>query len=490
MSDKKVISPTEVKGRNTKEFYVPREMSRVKLNPLWKQTGYFQSVRVQDTNERIIGWLKDPYVNYRNLQRLSNYFWYTSTFYQNILYYLATGMTFDYLLTPTTISSNKNNMTKRLEKAAEIVWMSQVKSTFPNMLLRTLIQGETYWYDISDGDNTIFKEIPAEICLFAMIDENNIWRYYVDLSMIQPNTLITLPEEIQKAHKSYVKSGITDKKATKKIGNMEIPAQYYLVSPQGFAMSAHPFFNHVHDYPFLASMFPDLNNFENDKEYFNEYVKNDNIKLVHNRIPLDSDGEPLLEYGKIKAYHEAAKEHLPSNVAPLTNPFDTKAIALDRSQQATINVVELSQKNAQFASGVSDTMFSASTNTGLRFSILFDLSKIFPFLAFFENLMNYKLRDQKFQISFLPVTHYNKLDWYKEYRSSMAQGGSRWNYISLESTDLLTWLNGAKFADQINLDQYMPNKASAYQQSGSESKAGRPTTDDPSDETERGQEYQ
>lgn len=489
MSEEKVDSLPETK----RKYYIPRRYATTMIYPLMDKGFRDSIVSKEYTNEQIHGFTRAPYTNYAKLQEISQYFWATSAFYQNILYYLSTGMTFDYTVNPLEVTKNASVMQKRLEGAAFVIWKAQVKQTFPLMLLRTLINGESYWYDLSDDENTIFREIPSKICQLAMIDDDNLWRYYVNFDYIDNATvkISELPNEIRIGYQNYMNNKKSKRKTPRTIGGIELPDNLMLVSNRGFCMFSHQFFNNPHDYPYLASMFTDLNTFEQDKDYFNEYVKNDNIKLVHNKIPIDKEtGEVLMEYDDIQDYHNSTKEHLPKNVAPLTNPFDTEAINLDKTQQANINIVDLSKGNAQFSSGISETLFNANTNTGLRYSIMFDLSKMFLFLQYFQNIINFKIKKYKFAISFLPITHYNKQDWYKEYRTSMAQGGSRWNFISLEYEDLYTWLMGAKLANMIDIDSLMPTKASAFQQSGTGEGAGRPPSDDPTEATLVGKEYE
>ena len=480
--------------KKEKKFYYPRNMASTIMYPLMDRAIRDTLYKREYTNEQIEGWVKSPYISYQYLQEVSQYFWSISPFYQNILYYLSTGCSFDYTLNPLELTDNASAMWKRLENAARVVWKAQIKETFPTMLLRTLINGETYWYDLSDDENTIIKEIPSKICRYAMIDDDNLWRYYVDFDMVDNATVkvAELPMEIRQGYYAYLeskKSKDNKKKGKRVVEGIQLPDNLMLVSKRGFAMSAHPFFNNPHDYPYLSSLFTDLNTYENDKDYFNEFVKNDNIKLVHNKIPIDKEsGLPLMDYDDILNYHQSTKEHLPKNVAPLTNPFETTAINLDKAQQANINIVEQSKINAQFGSGISETLFNANTNTGLRFSILFDMTKMFTFFSFFENFINYKIKKYKFAISFLPITHYNRLEWYETYRSSMAQGGSRWNFISLESTDLYSWIMSAKLADIISIDDLMPTKESAYQQSSGDS--GRPASKEPEEATLVGKEYE
>ena len=116
------------------------------------------------------------------LQEISDFLWRRSAFYQNILYYLATLITFDYALAPLEMVG-QSALKKRLMASALFIKNSDIKSQFSHMMLRMLANGESYWYDwSSSSDRMSMGEIPSKYCQLAMIDyNNNLWRYYVNL---------------------------------------------------------------------------------------------------------------------------------------------------------------------------------------------------------------------------------------------------------------------------------------------------------------------
>ena len=447
------------------KFYVPKNQrfSKSMVLPLW-QTLNTKSYS-KYTNEQIDNMLKNPYASYKELQSVSNYLWATCPMYQNIIFYHATIMSFDYLLYPEKVNVNNITLENRLISSAKTVKESQVKSIFPTITLRTLLNGETYWYDLSDSNNTIYAEIDSTYCQLAFVDDDNLWRYFVDLSRITVTNLYELPDEIRIAYDNWVKKGKNKQKTEKIIEGytVTIPDSFYLVGKKGFSLFAH-MKKAQHDYPFLASMFTEFNSLEDNKDYFDSYLKENNIKIIHLKIPIDKDtGKPLMDEGIIRAYHESAKEHLPSNVAPMTNPFEVEGIALDKSQQTGINLVEHSKKIVQDSSGISETIFSASTTNGLKYSTTADAVKMYPLLYFYENLINYKIKSQGFRISFLQINHYDRLEWHKQYSANMAVGGLRNQFISTSNIELYDFLMISKMEKLLNFDDYLPVKMSANQ---------------------------
>ena len=460
-----------------KEFYIPRNAMKFKVSPMWSVT-YSKSIARDYTDEQIGKLLSDPLANYKTLQEVSEYLYNTSKIYQNFLYYLSTIVTFDYILFPSSLADSKSTeekMWERLYASAEKLYVIQPEYNFPLMLMRALANGETYWYDSSTSNAAIFTEVPSKYCQLAGVDGDGLWRYYVNLNLIDPNLLSQLPAEIQDAYATYFQ----DKTKSK---NPE--DGFHLVSQRGFSIFCH-MRKEVHDYPYFYSMFIDLNRLESDKDYFNNFIKADNIKLIHSKVPVDpKTGKPSMEKQIVQDYHDSIKEHVPDNVAPITTPFDTEAINLDKAQQSNINIVELSKKNVQDDSGISESMFSTQTTLGLKYSTLADATPMYPLLSFFENLVNFKIQDKKFKCKFLRINHYDKLDWNKEFARALGTAGDiRSKYIATSQSGLYEFLMTAKMEQILNFDSLMPTKESAYN-SGSTEEIGRPVEEDPAESTE------
>jgi hypothetical protein len=456
-----------------KEFFVPRLPHSMKTNipPMWAMT-YTKALAQVYTESQVLGFLKDPRSNYKKLQEASEYLYNISKLYQNFLYYLSTIITFDYTMFPTEADEIKEKtLWSRFEKSAKVICNIQPEYNFPLMLMRTLLNGESYWYNVSTDSGEIFYEVPSKYCQAAGYDDNKLWRYWVNLDLIDVDLLPELPVEIQDAHKKY--------NAKKK---KETNDNFYLVSDRGFAMFCHGR-NETHDYPYFSSMFIDLIRLESDKDYFNNFIKADNIKLIHCKVPIDEkSGLPIMEKNVIQDYHDSLKEHLPENVAPITNPFDTEGISLDSAQKTSLNIVDIAKQNVQDDSGISESMFSADTTLGLKFSTLADAANMYPLLSYFENYVNFKIKEHKFRCNFLRLNQYDKLEWHKTYAGDLGTGGGfRSAYMATSGVGLYSYIMTAKMEKMLDFDSLLPVKESAYTQSGEK---GRPEAEEPTESTE------
>lgn len=465
------IIPTDLINNNDKDkFFIPRNYARSNVQPLWAVTPSNSSTR-KYTSEQINKLLLNPHITFKELQNVSNYLLYNSSMYNNFLDYLSNILTWDYVIGCEDIDKvNKTTIENRYYEAAKAIYKINVKTVFPAMLKRVLTNGECYFYNMIDGSNNIIVEIDSNICQLAKIDDSNIWRYYINVHLIDLLRVYEYPKEIQDFHKEWIDGG---KKKTKKIvDDIEIPNYLYPVSNNGFAIFAHVR-KTQHDYPYFASLFEDLNNLESDKDYMGDYIKESNTKLIHMRVPTDKDtGIPLMDEKIIRAYHDSAKEHLPRSVSPLTNPFIVEAITLDTAESKAINLVEYSNKVVMQDSGISDSIFNAASTLGLQYSTLADSSKLYPLLYFFENFINLQIKSFKCKAKFLKINQFNQLDWHERYYADVLAGGSRSLFAVTGGIEPYDVINLAKTEDILGFDDLLKPKINGSQISGNQDQNG------------------
>jgi len=491
--------------KKEKTFYIPpndnykQKYSTKYISPIW-MTDTKSSRKY--TSAQVDRMLQDPVKNNFELKQVSRYLWRTSPIYQNIVYYASTLMTFDYLLYPDRDVSKlkKKSAENQFISAAQSVSKIKVKSRFPSMLWNVLLDGDVYFYEMSDDENTLFTTISNKICHLAFVDSNDMWRYFVDFTLVTVSMLHEFPPELKLAYDRWIskdnKNGGKSKvKRNRTVGGnkMTIPDSYHLVSEKGFAIFGHKE-STAKDYPFFASMFPDLLNHENNKEYFNEILKDQNIKVIHLKVPIDKDtGEPLIDDGFVQGYHEAAKAQLPSNQKPMTNPFEVTSIDTSGTQSNGINLVEHSGKVVQSDSGISSTMFDATTTNGLKYSSLVDATKMYPLLEFFKSITDKKIKKSGYKTTFLTVNHYNVEDWHKTYASDMQNRGSIFQFLSTSGLEPYEYLRLAQLEDIIDVENFFKVKMNGSQMNTDDMEGGRPeisNEDDKSDSTIKVEETQ
>ena len=460
---------------NESKFFIPRNYARSQIQPLWA-TSSTTSVS-SFTNEQITNMLKNPYANYKQLQLVSESLINTNSNYNNVVDYLATIMTFDYIMYPYDITDKQTTVKNRVYNSAKILSKMNLQNIFPAMLKQAIIYGESYWYDLSDNENTIIDKLPREICVLSQIDGDNLWRMYIDCALIHPTKVYELPEEIQDAYHDYIER--KKPKGKKKVNEYTfIPESYYEVSKKGFAIFIH-MEKKAHDYPLLSHMFCDLSMLSNDKSYFNEFIKDDAVKTIHQKVPVDKEtGLPLMEKGVIEAYHNSSKEHVGKNISIMTNPFDVEGIALDKNQQSALNVVEHDIKVIQNDSGISETIFNANTTNGLSYSTKADSARMYPLLYYFTNLVNFKVKQHKCKVEFLKINIFEELDVHESHRADLLSGGVRSLFMATSDIDLYAYMNLAEMEKLLDFDDMLPPKMNSSQMNSEDlnNPNGRPKT--------------
>lgn len=471
--------PIQKTSPTVDDFYIPKCYARSNLQAMW--TGMPRGTTaskptIADLNKALM----NPFVQHKKIQEFSNYLEYNSSMYGNFLDYFSNLITWDYVLySDTQTKVKKTTMESRYYESAKIVSKLNIKTVFPAMLKRVLSVGEAYFYNASTSNgNSIIVEIDHSICQLAQIDDSNLWRYYVNVSLIETTKVCEFPIEIQDFYNDWIANGgKKNKDKKKKIDGVEVPSYLYLVSKNGFAIFAH-MRKTYHDYPYLAAMFEDLNSLEEDKDYMEEYAKEQNIKLIHMRVPTDpASGLPIMNKEIIEVYHNSAKEHLPSNVAPLTNPFEVQGITLDTAQTASINLVDHSSKVVLSDGGVSKSIFEADSTLGLQYSTEADASRMYPLMYFFENFVNYILNGKGCKIKFLQINIFNRQKWHENYRTDLLSGGSRSLFIASAGIEPFDMINLARTESDLDMDSMLIPKINASQISGDNLKNGAPEKD-------------
>ena len=427
---------------------------------------YWSSSEISKT--AIEGALRDPYSGYDVLRKFSERIAGISTFYNNYLEYLSNMLTFDYFLYPTKDGVDY----KEYNRLTKMVAKFDVKS-FPTIALYdTLKYGESYWYPITSsqsegGNKTMYQKIPASYCRVYEKDNYGVYRYQIDVSRINEQDMPYMPSEIISA--KIVLDSANGKNDT-----------WYTVR-NGFALLAH-LENVSHDYPYLSHIFPDLLSYEENKDYYDEFMKEDAVKMVHNKVPLNKENnEPLMDFKTIRTYHEETKKHVPKNVSVATNPFDATALTFDKNSQIQSNIVEQSKVNIENGSGINGFIFNSDRTTAqiLEKSMQKDANNMLRFLPEFANIFNWLLRSSGCKISFVDSTKFNKNSKIDSYGKNLNNGGSRLQYVAYTGLEPYEFLQLADIEKLIDVDSLLPPKAMSAQLSGSaDEDVGAPVLDD------------
>jgi len=422
------------------------------------------------TRKQIRTFMLDPFKNYDKLQDVSQYLKTTGGNYFRIIKYLSDILTFDYLIYPNGKAKmdNTQGLMKGYENAAKILEKMNIKYNLRWMMERLIENGEIYLYEIEDGKGIIYKELPPNFCRISAIDRG-VYMYEVDLNKITAKTFDVFPVEIQTAYEN-----ISQYKETE---------GWYEVGDKGFAFNA--IGNYTHGFPLLVMMFDDVMGLEDTKDLIEGKNKLDSIKLIHQKIPLDDNNEPVFDQDIAKIYHGATKKGLPDGVSITTNPLEITAIPFDKAANREFDSIERSERNIWNSSGISDMVFNNNKASGeaLKRSIIADEMMMYPFLHSFANFINTKIDSTKFSISFLETSYFNRDDKIKIHKDMLAYGASRMHFLALQGYEPIQILNILRFEQEVlDIDKFMIPKKTSHTMTDDGDEGGRPTQEDKGEE--------
>ena len=422
------------------------------------------------TRQQVRNFLRDPFQNYDKLQDVSEYLKAVSGNYFRILKYLSGLSTLDHMIYPNSKSKIENGekVKKDFLKAAQLLEKMKVKHNFRWIFERMIENGEVFLYKIEDGKGIVYKEIPHGLCRISSID-NGVFRYDVNVANIQEQDVEYLPMEMQSAWKSP---------------NSQVDG-WYTVSEKGFAFNV--LGNYTNGFPMLSFMFDDVMGLEDTKDLMEDKTKLDAIKLVHQKIPMDKDGnKPVFDMLTARMFHEGTKKNLPTGVAVTTNPLDITAIPFDKAASTEFDSVERSERNIWNSSGISDLIFSNQKASGeaMKRSIIADETLVMPFLTMFEHYINSELESTKFSFEFLETSYFNREEKIATGKEMLAYGSSRLHLLATMGFTPIQVINIFEFEQNIlNIDEMLVPKQTSHTMAGDEEgKPGAPTQEEKGEE--------
>ena len=214
--------------------------------------------------------------------------------------------------------------------------------------------------------------------------------------------------------------------------------------------------------PLLSSLLDDLSHLEDIKSLQFEAAQVENLKLVHQKIPIDSDGEILFPLEVCSAYHNATKKNLPPSVAVTTNPLDLSIVNMSNGSTNHIaNQVREAKANVFDSAGVNASIFSSEKNVteAIKSSLITDKLLALFLIHSFEDYFNYELnkdnRTNNWKFKMLDTTHFNQQEKINTAKELLAYGGSRMNFLATIGYSPLESINILEGEQAIGFDKLL-----------------------------------
>lgn len=435
------------------------------------------------TRKQIREYLKDPLTSYKPLQQASKYLKATNGNYYRMIKHLAGLLTYDYYIFPL-ITTDKMQQKDKVMKSFEDVALYLNKLNLPYNLqwfMEKLIEnGELFVYKLEDSKGIVFKDIPSEFCRVCAI-EDGVLMYEVNFSLFTDDSILGYPVEFQKLYEDY-KTKKAEVKAKEKQLTQEqknaLMQGWRQISDKGIAFNAHGIY--THGWPMLSFLFDDILNLDDYKDMQKDLDTLENLKLIHQKIPVNDKGEMLFDADESKIFHNATKKNLPQGIAITTNPLELQSITLSKTNPQ-FDGIDRAKQNIYDNSGINTALFNSQEVSGeiLKQSTITDETLMYSFLPTLANFINRELRKinsvYKWQIEFLKTTYYNQAEKIKDARENLAVGGSRFVFLGTTGMSPLASVNLLKTEQLLDIDSLLVPKKNANTLSKEEN-IGRPAS--------------
>ncbi|KRL07918.1 hypothetical protein [Liquorilactobacillus hordei] len=445
--------------------------------------------------ENILNFLKNPTSNTGSIAATMRGAYVKNGLITRVVDYYQSIPTFNYSVYPVMgnkIYDLEGNLSQDYIDIAYGVSQFNIRYYAPFFLKEMLLNGVCYVYQIQDNTGVAYIEFPVEWCEIAQ-QTNGVYRYYLDMSKFNDDTSAGMPTEIQQAYADY-KSG-NNKDTTQWYNN-----KMYLLSNKGvaFTMDLTSLNNGGVAISPFAGLLLDSVSMDQAKENIDIQDTIDNMRIVHSKIPLNSDSKPAMNVETAKIYDAAMRSRLPAGVVSITSPNNLTNVPLNNAGvTSAYDTLNKSAKQIFYDLGVPESIFGGSTTSAniVKDSLQKDANWIYTnVFPLFENYYNLLLTSIKtktkvgWRFKFVRQSNFSLKDDIAIVKDQLSFGGSRLDYLASCGLDPIEIISKLQFEQNVlNIDNLMVVKPTSNTLSGSQQSAetGRPETDEPTDDTDR-----
>ena len=447
-------------------------------------------------SSRIERMLESPESNYVQISGLMNALKRKNGTVGSTLRYLMSHLTYNYTL--FSAPNEKSGFTMQAATtedylgAAAFIDMYGVKRMSPYFTLQVLTNGMAFFYELKDSKGVSYMEFPIGWGRISSV-KNGVYRWEIDMSQIKDELLPYMPNEIQKAAEQMKSKGSMDEKRWRdgKFFRLSDKAVAFCIDPSamsngGIAISE------------FSSLLVDSLRLERAKNNIEIKDDIDTVRIVHAKIPLDKDSKPAMSAKAAREYDSALKRALPKGVVGVTNPMELSNVPLNGSGSTkSYEIADKAQKQLFMSTGTPASLFGSETTSSniVKLTVKKDASwlytTILPMLESYYNSILAGFKTQgglTYRASFLRQSNFTIEDDIKVLKEAVTMGGSRLDYLASLGSEPLEIYSKLMMEQQIlDIDSIMLPKQTSFTMSSSDSSngAGRPTTSNPTDDTDR-----
>lgn len=374
--------------------------------------------------------------DYAFLREVSDYFYKISGIYARILRYMAFMYRYDWYVTPYKNDSKvtDNKLLEGFNKALMILDNYNVKKHLGEIALKVLRHGVFYGYKVPLENSFVLQELDPNYCrtrfnkgIDTPVVEFNMKffdDYFKDTSQ-RMRILKIFPAEFAKGYMLYKQGKLIPDFS----GDMN---GWYMLEPDNTVR----FTANGEEYPAFISAIPLIIDLDEAQELDRKRALQRLLKIVIQKIPVDKQGEFMLDVDEARQLHNNAVQMLTRaiGVDVLTTfaEVDVEDLTSNSANSAENDDLERAERQVYNDMGVSQLQFNSTGNIALNNSILNDESTMYNLLLQFEIFLNDLIvscnkskKKVMYRAQLLTTTIYNYKELAKLYKEQVQLGYSK-----------------------------------------------------------------
>ena len=374
--------------------------------------------------------------DYAFLREVSDYFYKTSGIYARILRYMAFMYRYDWYVTPYKNDSKVTDekLLDGFNKALMILDNYNVKKHLGEIALKVLRHGVFYGYKVPLENSFVLQELDPNYCrtrfnkgIDTPVVEFNMKffdDYFRDTAQ-RMRILKIFPAEFSKGYVLYKQGKLVPDFSGDTNG-------WYMLEPDNTVR----FTANGEEYPAFISAIPLIIDLDEAQELDRKRALQRLLKIVIQKIPIDKQGEFMLDVDEARQLHNNAVQMLTRAIGldVLTTFADVSVEDLTSSSanNAESDDLERAERQVYNDMGVSQLQFNSTGNIALNNSILNDESTMYNLLLQFETFLNDLIvscnKNKKkviYRVQLLTTTIYNYKELAKLYKEQVQLGYSK-----------------------------------------------------------------
>ena len=395
------------------KFAVLNRLITRDLNNEYKNVPTFSLYKKDD----IVTYLSNPYRNERQLRDAVIYIYGASSHFRRLIQYFVGLTDWAYVVEPYKIDPKKvkkETIARNYRKVLNLLSSMNIKTQCPDILTVCFREDVFYGYFWVTQDDVAIQQLPSNYCKISSI-EGDVLNVAFNFSYFttRKELLDYYPEEFR------TKFNIYSKNKTNKWIELD--------SPYAFAIKVN---SDILDYaiPPFAGILREIYDLEDYKALKLTKTALENYAMVSMTLPMDNDGNWLLDYNKAKEFWQNLDTVLPEEVGSILSPMPLSKISFEKSNTGDTSATADAEQALFSAAGVSSLLFNntkASANA-LLLAIKNDQSMTYGVVKSIGCAINRLIQStsygKNFRIEFLNTSSYNSKEVGDAYLKAASYG--------------------------------------------------------------------